>query len=279
MTNVDAGEAAAELTLADLQGYDLGARELNYAARDAILYALAVGADTEQLDLVYERELRALPGYACALGLWAVEAAGELGAYDRTRSLHASQKLVMHQAMPTQGPIASRGRVVNVWDKGKAAIIEVEVSSAVFTATYTIFLPGMGGWGGDRGPASAAAEEPAWQPLVSCSTNRDQATLYRLTGDLHPVHIDQAVAAANGFERPILHGLCTLGIAAREVAAAVDAHPAELVELEAKLAAPVLPGDRVEVFAAEPQGDECRFEAKVGDVLVLKGGRARFSAA
>ena len=79
------------MELKDLAGYELGSRDLLYDERDTILYAVAVGADNEKLDLVYEKDLRALPSYACALGLWAVEAAGELGAYDRNRSLHATQ--------------------------------------------------------------------------------------------------------------------------------------------------------------------------------------------
>lgn len=264
------------MELKDLIGFDLGTQELTYDKRDSILYALAVGTATEQLDLVYERDLRALPTYACALGLWAVEAAGELGAYDRTRSLHASQKLVMHTPMPASGPIQSRGRVVNVWDKGKASIVEVEVSSDVFTATYSIFLPGIGGWGGERGASSAASHEPDYNWSNSYQTDRDQATLYRLTGDLHPVHIDIETARANGFDRPILHGLCTLGIAAREIAAAANAHPADLAEIECKLAAPVLPGDSIEVMAgADPEGG-LDFQATVGETVVLKGGRAKF---
>ena len=79
------------MQLKDLLNYDLGARELIYDERDTILYAIAVGADSSQLELVYERDLRALPGYACALGLWAVETAGNPGVYERKRSLHTSQ--------------------------------------------------------------------------------------------------------------------------------------------------------------------------------------------
>ncbi|MGI9294350.1 MAG: MaoC/PaaZ C-terminal domain-containing protein [Pseudomonadales bacterium] len=265
------------MELKDLTGFELGTQELVYTERDAILYALAVGAKTDQLDLVYERELRALPTYACALGLWAVEAAGELGAYDRTRSLHASQRLVMHAPMPPKGPIQSSGRVVNVWDKGKAAVVDIEVSADIFTASYAIFLPGLGGWGGERGPSAASADsqpEYDWKSIVE--TVEDQATLYRLTGDRHPIHIDSEVARANGFDRPILHGLCTLGIAAREIANAVDAHPANLREIEAKLAAPVMSGDTIEVCAAKTSQGQLRFEATVGETVVLKGGRALF---
>lgn len=264
--------------LNELLGYSLGEHEINYSDRDAILYALSVGASTEQLDLVYEEVLRVLPCYAAALGLWAVEAAGSLGSYDRKRSLHASQKIIMHSPMPTAGPISSEGRISAVWDKGKATLIDIEVSSDIFTASYGIFLPGVGGWGGERGPSKSGSDETVemnWSDTYT--TSKDQATLYRLTGDRHPIHIDQAVASANGFDRPILHGLCSLGIAARALAAAADAHPATLTELDSRLAAPVLPGSTLTTRAGEARDGSLHFESSVGDTVVLKAGRAVFA--
>ncbi len=266
------------MELAEIAGHHLGERAVSYEAQDAILYALAVGARSDDLDLVYERDLRVLPGYALVLGLWVVEAAGGLGAYDHTRSLHAAQSLEMRRPLPRQGSLATRGRVAGVWDKGKAALVEIEVSSEVFRATYSIFLPGRGGWGGERGPSGAPEGEgqapgSAWRGAFTTWPN--QAAIYRLTGDRHPIHIDPEVAKANGFERPILHGLCTLGIAAREIAAAAGAHPAELGRLEARLSAPVMPGDTIEVTAVT-RSDGVTFEAHVGDTAVLKAGRGSF---
>lgn len=264
------------LTVADLAGTELGSHTSSYDDTAAILYALAVGASSTELDLVYERDLRALPTYACALGLWAVEAAGRLGAYDPTRSLHASQRLVVHGPLPAAGSIEMTARVANVYDKGKAALVEIEVTSSVFSATYNIFLPGLGGFGGERGASAGAAEPVELVHETEFETDRDLAALYRLTGDRHPVHIDPAVAEANGFPRPILHGLCTLGIAARIVAGQVGAHPADLAELEVRLAAPVLPGDTLVVASGERDG-LVSFEARVGETIVLSGGKARFA--
>ena len=139
------------MELKDLAGQDLGTRTIAYDARDAILYALAVGASSDETDLVYERNLRVLPTYSCALGLGAVEKAGGLGAYDRNMSLHAAQSLELHASMPRSGSFEARGRVAEVWDKGKAAIITIVVECEIFTARYGIFLPGRGGWGGERG--------------------------------------------------------------------------------------------------------------------------------
>lgn len=268
--------SATTVGLANLAGTDLGTSTATYDDTAVILYALAVGASATDLDLVYERDLRTLPTYACALGLWAVEAAGRLGAYDPKRSLHAAQRLVVHQPLPTRGEIAMTGRIAGVLDKGKAALVQIEVSSPYFSATYDIFLPGLGGWGGERGPSAPVAEPAQLDHHARVETDEDLAALYRLTGDRHPVHIDPDVAQANGFDRPILHGLCTLGIAARTIAGQVGAHPADLTELEVRLAAPVLPGDTLEVRSGA-HGDGVDFEAAVGDTIVLKGGRARFA--
>ena len=265
----------APVSLDRLAGLDLGTEVHRYDDRDTILYALSVGARADQLDLVYERRLRALPTMACAFGLWAVEAAGRTGAYDPHRSLHASQRLVVHAPLPAEGAVEMHGRVANVWDKGRASLVEIEVRSEVFTATYSIFLPGLGGWGGERGPSSGGGEPAALEPVESVPTSPDLAALYRLTGDRHPVHIDPDVAAQNGFDRPILHGLCTLGITARALASAHEHHPADLRELDARLSAPVLPGDTVDVLA-EPGGPA--FEARVGDTTAIKGSRVQFAA-
>ena len=264
------------MELKELAGYDLGTQDLIFNERDSILYAVAVGADNETLDLVYERDLRALPSYACALGLWAVEAAGELGAYDRNRSLHAAQSLRMHAPMPNSGPISSRARIANIWDKGKASVVDIEVESDIFTANYSIFLPGLGGWGGERGPSASSSEPPAYDWKTSYRTLDNHATLYRLTGDLHPIHIDIDVALANGFDKPILHGLCTLGIVARKLAAACNAHPADLIELDARLAAPVMPGAKIDIAASKDNEGTVLFEATVENTAVLKAGSAKF---
>lgn len=263
------------MELRDLAGTDLGTNVLRYDARDAILYALAVGARAESLDLVYERDLRVLPTLACGLGLWAVEKAGDLGAYDRKKSLHSAQTLRVHRPLPREARFESRGRVTAVWDRGRATVVEIEVGSEYFTAGYTIHLPGVGNWGGTPGPAPAKGATSEGGATSGFTTSRDLAALYRLTGDLHPIHIDPDVARANGFERPILHGLCTLGIAARLAAAVAGTHPAELDALSARLSAPVFPGDEIELRAVA-RGREVTFESSAAGKTVLKDGLASF---
>lgn len=263
----------------DLIGYDLGTQEIGWSEKDAILYALACGARAGDLDLVYERDLRTLPGLSAALGLWAVERCGDLGIYDRKKSLHVSQGIEIHAPLPASARLAARGRVTGVWDKGKATIIDIEVVCEIFTVTYSIFLPGIGGWGGQNAPAAASTDAAVeLVPVAEYQTSPEQAVLYRLTGDLHPVHVDVEVAKGYGFDRPILHGLCTLGIALRALGPAFGHHPASLRAATARLSAPVLPGDLLTVRAA-PLGEGIAFDAVVGDRQVLKDCRARFSSA
>lgn len=255
------------MRLIDLSGHDLGVCERAFTADDAILYALAVGAGADDLELVFERDLRVLPTYACALGLWAVEAAGNLGAYDRTKSLHVGQRLEMKRPL-RPGPVPMRGRVGAVHDKERLTIVEVMVSSEWFDAAYTILVPGVGGWGGEpppkRDPTTPLA--PVWRSREEVAPTA--AALYRLTGDKHPVHIDPDAAAAMGLQGPILHGLATMGIAARAAAVCVGAHPGDLCHAEARLSAPVSPGDTL-VISAEPADSVVRVEASVDDTVVL----------
>ena len=257
------------MQLKDLAGCDLGTRRLDFSADDAILYALAVGASAAQLDLVYEQDLRVLPTYGCALGLWAVEAAGELGAYDRTRSLHVGQSLTVQEPL-RPGPLETHGRIRSVFDKGRLTIVEIDVAGPTFEASYTILLPGIGGWGGQPPPPS---EQPA--PLVPNWTGTvdigpDAAALYRLTGDKHPVHIDPAVAGSMGLDGPILHGLATMGMTARAVAAAVGAHPADLATARVRFSNPVYPGCTLRI-AAGAEASTARADASVEDATVMSG--------
>ena len=200
-----------------------------------------------------------------------MEAAGELGAYDRTRSLHVGQSLMVHAPL-RPGAIRMHGCVGAVFYKGRLMIVEIDVSAPSFHAAYTILLPGIGGWGGPPPEPS----EP-YAPLVETWTGTvgvgpDAATLYRLTGDKHPVHIDPSVAASMGLDGPILHGLATMGMTARAVAAAVDAHPADLSAAQVRFSNPVYPGSELRIAAgADAGGGTARADASVEDATVISG--------
>lgn len=263
------------MTLADFVGADLGTRVISYADRDVILYALAVGADAGDLALVFERDLKVLPTFALTLGLWTADAASAAGVFVPERSLHGSQQLTIHRPLPTEGRFEVTGRLAGVWDKGRSAIVDVVAESEYFTASYAIFLPGQGGFGGEPGPGAPAVrdESPTW--VADVPTSRDQAVLYRLTGDRHLIHVDPVAARAAGFSRPILHGLCTLGVAARALAGAADAPPWELRTVSARFSAPVLPGATLRLAAGGP-AEALSFAAEADGATVLSAGCASF---
>lgn len=259
----------------DWRGLQLGSRTVSYDERDAILYALAVGADPGQLDLVFEERLRVLPTFALTLAQWAPDALGSQGAFDVRTAVHGSQRLEVLAPLPRAGRLALAARVGEVWDKGSAAVFEVVVESEAFVATWSLFAPGGGGFGGQRGPASPTRREAAPDLQAEVLTAPNQAALYRLLGDRHHMHVDPAAAQAAGQPRPFLHGLCTLAAATLVLARSLDAHPAELVELEGRFSAPVFPGDRLGLTGWR-DGRAASFEVADGQRPVVSGGRVRF---
>lgn len=259
-------------------GRDLGSREVSYDERDAILYALAVGAGVDDLDLVFEDRLRVLPTFALTLAQWAPDALGSAGAFDTRTTVHGAQRLEVLSPLPRSGSVSMRASVANVWDKGSAAVFDVAVESDHFVATWSLFAPGAGGFGGQRGPSSPSV--PAAADLeLSVPTRPDQAALYRLLGDRHHMHVDPEAARAAGQPRPFLHGLCSVAAVTLPLARRLGAHPASLTGLEARFAAPVFPGDLLEVGAVtDPTQPAASFTAAVADRTVLTGCSARFDA-
>ena len=261
----------------ELAGADLGTRTVAYTEKDAILYALAVGAAASDLDLVFEQRLRVLPTFALTLAQWAPDVLAGRDAWDVSTALHGAQRLDVLAPLPPAGEVSMSARVGAVSDKGAAAVFDVVVESAFFRATWSIFAPGRGGFGGDRGPSAPRPPETVADAETTLETAENQAALYRLTGDRHLIHIDPAAAAAIGAPRPILHGLCTLAATTVHLAEHVGAHPADLVELSGRFAAPVLPGQRLTV-QRWTGGGGVRFRALHDGAPVLDAGFARFGS-
>ncbi|MGW1229232.1 MaoC/PaaZ C-terminal domain-containing protein [Streptomyces sp. NPDC001478] len=265
------------MTASPWEGRALGSRTVSWTARDAVLYALAVGAPADRLDLVYEERLRVLPTFALTLAQWAPDALGALGAFDTTTAVHGSQHLVVREPLPPEGELTASARVARVRDKGSAAVFDVEVDCPAFTATWSVFAPGAGGFGGERGPSAPRRPDRPADRTASVVTDARQAAFYRLLGDRHAMHIDPDAARAAGMDRPFLHGLCTLAATLLPLADLTGAHPADLRELDARFAAPVFPGDRLDARAwHDAQDGALLFEASAGDRTVLSGGRVRF---
>lgn len=276
--NTVANGAVASNTVAnagDWAGRSLGERTVAWTERDAILYALAVGAKAGELDLVHEDRLRTLPTFGLTLAQWGPDALGAAGAFDTSRALHGAQYLEVLAPLPPSGELTMSASVEAVWDKGSAAVFEVRVDSACFVARWSIFAPGAGGFGGERGPGGkrTAAESATHTFLVE--TFPEQAALYRLCGDRHAIHIDPEAARAIGQERPILHGLCTMAASLLVLARGIGAHPADLRTASCRFTAPVVPGDVLEL-EADVAGGGAAFEVARGCAPVLASGLARF---
>ncbi|HVX31728.1 MAG TPA: MaoC/PaaZ C-terminal domain-containing protein [Solirubrobacterales bacterium] len=263
--------------VAEAIGLDLGTRRVAYTDREAILYALAVGAAAEDLDLVFERDLRVLPTFGLGFGLWACDELGARNFFSSTNALHGAQRLEVLAPFAASGELEMSARVLDVWDKGSAAVCDIEVACEQFRAVYSIFAPGQGGWDGERGPGARRDPEAPPTRRARVATSRESAVLYRLLGDRHLIHVDPEAARAIGQPRPILHGLCTLGIAARSLPPLFGRRPDELISLEARFAAAVLPGEPLELRAWEPTGDgSVPFSVATPESVVLSGGLIRF---
>jgi acyl dehydratase len=209
-------------------GADLGSIEFAWTSTDVLLYHLGVGAGghpTEESELRYvlEDRLQVLPTFGVVAPNFrtfeppAVRFPGV--DVDLSKVLHGTQSITVHTQLPTAGRATARSRIADVWDKTKAAVIvqESEVTDLAGTPLWTtrsgIFARGEGGFGGSRGPAlrlPPPTGKPALQ--VEIPTLPQQALLYRLCGDRNPLHADPAFAVSAGFDRPILHGLCTYGM-------------------------------------------------------------------
>ncbi|MCL6669566.1 MaoC/PaaZ C-terminal domain-containing protein [Streptomyces panaciradicis] len=206
--------------------------EITWVPKDVQLYHLGIGAgipatDPDELRYTLESRLHVLPSFATVAGAGSPGVISGLSMpgvdVDLAKVLHGGQSLTIHRPLPVRGAATATGRIAAVYDKGKAAVLvmRTEVADAdgpLWTNDAQIFVRGEGGWGGDRGP-STRREPPVGEPdrIVERHVREDQALLYRLSGDYNPLHADPEFAKLAGFDRPILHGLCTYGMTLKAV--------------------------------------------------------------
>ena len=268
-----------------------------FTERDTILYALAVGAGRpnpaapEALPLADEARLQALPTMAVVLGIgpnWIIEP--QWGIKDFTRLLHGEQMLTVHHPLPSAGTVVATESVEEIYDKGadKGAVMYVKRllhdtrGELLVEVRAAGFLRGNGGFGGKSGGGPTPQAIPADRtPDASTEMDiaRDQASLYRLCGDTNPLHIDPEVARSAGFERPILHGLCTYGIAARALMSQFCADNAARVKrMDVRFSKPVYPGETLRTDAWRLDGNSVGFRCSVParGVTVIDNGRFDF---
>jgi acyl dehydratase len=266
--------------------------EQSYEPRDTMLYALGLGygadpLDPDELDFVYERALKALPAMSMVLAQNRFWLGDPKYRVDAVRLLHAEQSFRMHRPLRAQGRVRARFRVSGVEDKGAdrgallhqaKELVDADTDEPIASLRYTLMLRGDGGQGGfgDPAPASTPLPDRAADRTVEIATRRDAALLYRLSGDYNPLHADPEVARKAGFDRPILHGLCTMGLACRAlVSAYCGQDPIRLTAMSNRFSSPVFPGEtlRFECFE-EDDGIRFRGIAVERDLVVLDRGTA-----
>ncbi|MEU4576941.1 MaoC/PaaZ C-terminal domain-containing protein [Nonomuraea sp. NPDC023979] len=257
--------------------------ERRWTAKDTMLYALGVGAGTGEPAFATEKGQRVLPTFA----VLAAQAPGRrLGDYDPAMLVHAEQSFELHRELPAAGAVRTTSKVTGIYDKGSGALVTTEALAVdpgsgepVVTSRSAVFIRGEGGFGGERGPREEwAAPDRAPDHKVTYPTRPDQALLYRLSGDYNPLHSDPEFAARAGFDRPILHGLCTYGITGRALLHAVaGSDPARFRAMSGRFSSPVLPGESLTV-SIWVDGPAVLFRtAKDDGTVVIDRGRAVIS--
>ncbi|MGC2653400.1 MAG: MaoC/PaaZ C-terminal domain-containing protein [Mycobacterium sp.] len=271
-------------------GAEFGAVEFDWTATNVQLYNLALGAgadpmNSRELSYVLDQKPQVLPTFGCvAASFHQVEpptVSWPGVEIDLAKILHASERVSVPAPLPASGSARAISRIVDVWDKGKAAVIVLETSvtgdngTPLWTQQRSIFARGEGGFGGSRGPSTSdSTPERAPDVQVAIPVLPQQALLYRLCGDRNPLHSDPEFAAAAGFSRPILHGLCSYGMTCKAVVdAALDSDVSAVRSFGARFAGVAYPGETLKAGVWKEDG---RLLARViaperDDTVVLSG--------
>jgi 3-hydroxyacyl-CoA dehydrogenase/3a,7a,12a-trihydroxy-5b-cholest-24-enoyl-CoA hydratase len=258
----------------------------SYDERDAALYALSIGAahdplDGKELQYVYELHgdgFRVAPTFGVIPVLQGMMAMAKEGKtvpglrYGFDRILHGEQYLELKRPLPPHAKLRHKAKIKDIFDKGKNAVVvnaittyDADTGEEYAYNELTMFVRGAGGWGGERGPSEPANVAPERTPdaVMTERTSDNQALLYRLTGDWNPLHADPSFAQAFGFQKPILHGLCTFGFAARHVIKAFAGNDPRLFKsIKVRFADSVFPGETIKTEMWK-EGDKIVFRSSV----------------
>jgi acyl dehydratase len=269
--------------------------EHSWSSKDALIYALGVGAGAvdplTELEFTTENTAdtpqKVLPTMAVVLGVGGFGAMAKIGTFNPAMLVHGEQAIELFGEIPVQGTVSTVGEIVGIYDKGKGAVIvsesvstDVATGQKLFTNRSSVFIRGEGDFGGDRGPSGPQNVAPEREPdrSLTFQTRSDQALIYRLSGDRNPLHSDPGFAAMGGFDRPILHGLCTYGFTGRALLHALcEGDPARFRSMEGRFSSPVFPGEALTINMWV-DGDAAVFQTTGGDGrVVLDAGRCTFA--
>lgn len=277
-----------------VRAWDFPALRQTWTEKDAILFALTLGygsdpVDQDQLRYVYEKDLVVVPAFAnvlCHPGFWMRDPRTGI---DSSRVVHGEQRVEYFQALPPRGTARSETRVLDVIDKGegKGALVIFErllfddaSGAPLARVEQHSMCRGDGGFSGAVAPAArkaaTASDQRAPDAVIDIPSLPQAALMYRLSADPNPLHADPAVARAAGYPRPILHGLCTFGIACRALLQVCAQEPGvRMKSMASRFSAPVYPGEtlRTEIHR---DGNEVRFRCLVPEreTVVLSNGAA-----
>ena len=244
-------------------GSTVGPFEHTHDWKDIVLYALATGVSAERLPYLLEPAPEVLPTWGVIPATEPVFAALEHAGGSLDRLLHTAQRTEQVRPFAASGTVRTTATVLGIYDMRIGALLQIETRSSMggelcARTVWSLLIAGVGEFASDKPPASLRTKPPkdaAPSFSSSWSTGANQALLYRLTGDLNPIHARPEAARAAKLERPILHGLCTYGFAAQSALAALcDDQPARFRALEARFTKPVLPGQtlRADGYVLEP---------------------------
>ncbi len=273
----------------DLVGLEFPPTTQTWTSKDTMLYALGVGArPADDLDFIYEgRGPKVLPTYAVIPGGTALSGLMRSVEMRLEMLLHGEQSIELFRPLPPEATVQVTGRITEVWDKGKAAVLGVEgvardADGELFRTHATLFVRGAGGFGGERGPASDQIATPDRAPDIvsSFETRPEQGAIYRLSGDRNPIHIDPAFAKMGGFEAPFMHGLCTYGIVGRAILRTLcGGDPSAFRSFSGRFADRVQFGDTIVTKIWRTSDGEAIVQGETADGrVVLSQARATFAA-
>jgi acyl dehydratase len=272
-------------------------QDRSWTSKDALLYAVGVGAGLgdplSELEFTTENSEgitpQVLPTYAVLISQSST--GRKFGDFDRALLVHAEQSFELHRPLPVAGTVRTVATVTGMYDKGSAALVVSENTAVdaatgepLVTARTSAFIRGEGGFGGDRGPRDTwARPDRDADHVVTYQTRPEQALVYRLSGDRNPLHADPKFAARGGFDRPILHGLCTYGVTGRALLHTLcGSDPARFLAMSGRFSHPVFPGESlvVSMWLPDDGSDEALFQtATENGTVVIDRGRLRFRPA
>ena len=266
----------------------------SWTSKDALLYSLGVGAgqtDPTGFELEFTTEnsqnvqQRVFPTFPVVVSMGGGPGLPSWGDFDFRMLLHGEQGVTVHGPIPAEGEVETVSRIVGIYDKGKAAIVRLENTSTytdsgkpAWSTRFAAFIRGEGGFGESRGDEIAdppKMPEKAPDHEVTYATRADQALLYRLNGDRNPLHSDPEIAKFAGFDRPILHGLCTYGVTGRALLHELcGSDVAKFGSMDARFSKPVMPGDTLTVKMWDEGSGRTIFQTVNQDgVVVIDGGQ------